>query len=175
MPVTKPIPSRRSALRGVLAGVGALALGACGFQLRGAATFPFDSISIASVGSPFLAELGRNIQSGSNAKVVPSGQEAQAQFNLLQEVRDKVILSLSTAGRVREYQLRYIVSYRVTGKGGEYMPVTQIVLRRDISFNDQVLAKESEEQLLFREMQSDMVQQVMRRMRAAKFRTPDDE
>ena len=55
----------------------------------------------------------------------------------------------------------------------QYIPASDIVLKRDFSFNDsQVLAKESEEQLLFRDMQSDAVQQVMRRLEAAS-RTPD--
>jgi LPS-assembly lipoprotein len=37
-----------------------------------------------------------------------------------------------------------------------------------VSFNDaQVLAKEAEEQLLFRDMQNDMVQQILRRLAAA--------
>jgi LPS-assembly lipoprotein len=40
---------------------------------------------------------------------------------------------------------------------------------RDISFSDErVLAKEQEEALLYRDMQNDMVQQIMRRMAAAK-------
>jgi LPS-assembly lipoprotein len=38
-----------------------------------------------------------------------------------------------------------------------------------VSYDDtQVLAKESEEQLLFRDMQSDMVQQILRRLAAAR-------
>lgn len=167
----KPM-GRRAAIAALAS---AFALGGCGFQLRGQATLPFDSIAIPASPSPLIADLTRNIQSGTNAKVVQSAGESQASFQLLQEVRDKVILSLSTQGRVREYQLRYIVAYRVTGKGGEYVPITQVVLRRDITFNDQVLAKESEEQLLFREMQQDMVQQIIRRLRVAKFRTPDDD
>lgn len=164
-----------AAIRAIVLVLPMLVLAGCGFQLRGQAILPFESIAIPGVASPLLADLSRNIQAGTNAKVIQDNTAAQAQFALLQEVRDKVILSLTSQGRIREYQLRYIVAFRVTGKGGEYVPVTQLVLRRDISFNDQVLAKESEEQLLFREMQQDMVQQILRRMRVAKFRTPDDD
>lgn len=145
------------------------AAGGCGFRLRGSANFPFSSIAIPG-SSPFIAELQRNVRAGSNAKVVEKADEAQAVFTLLGEVRDKAILSLNSQGRVREYQLRYAIAYRVhDGKGGEYIPASQVVLRRDISFNDQVLAKEAEELLLFRDMQSDMVQQVIRRMQAAQL------
>jgi LPS-assembly lipoprotein len=48
------------------------------------------------------------------------------------------------------------------------------VLRRDYSFNDQEqLSKESEEALLYRDMQTDAVQQLLRRLQAiAKYGTP---
>ena len=43
-----------------------------------------------------------------------------------------------------------------------------LVIERDFPFNDnQVLAKETEEALIYRDMQSDMVQQVLRRLEAA--------
>lgn len=151
------------------------AIAACGFKLRGRADLPFDSIAIPSQ-SPLAIELARNVAAGSDAKVVRDPKEAQAIFDLLAETRDKVILSLNTQGRVREYQLRYRVAYRVyNAKGGEYIPPSEIILRREITFNDQVLAKESEEVLLYREMQSDMVNQILRRMQASKLRTADDE
>ncbi len=49
-------------------------------------------------------------------------------------------------------------------KNLELLSPTQITLKRDISYNEQfVLAKESEEALLYRDMQSDLVQQILRR------------
>jgi LPS-assembly lipoprotein len=86
-----------------------------------------------------------------------------------EETKQKEILSLTGTGRVREFQLRYRVGFRVhDGKGGDYVPQQTIQLTRDVSFNDsEVLAKESEEQLLYRDMQSDMVQQIMRRLASA--------
>ena len=83
-----------------------------------------------------------------------------------EETREKHILSRTAAGRVREFQLRYRVGFRVhDGKGGDFLPVNTVQLTRDISFNDSdVLAKETEEQLLYRDMQFDMVQQVMQRI-----------
>src|SRR2546423_75337 len=80
----------------------------------------------------------------------------------------------SRTTRVREYQLRYTVGFRVTDvKGQVYVPTSQIRLTRDISFNDaQVLAKEAEEAQLYRDMQSDMVQQLLRRIAAAQSAKP---
>ena len=158
-----------------LALIGAcLLLAGCGFQLRGTANLPFETLSVP--GASLLAiDLQRNIVAGTTTKVVPRDRDPQAVLDLLGEVREKVILSLNTQGRVREYQLRYLVAFRVhDGKGGEYIPNNQIVLRRDITFNDQVLAKESEEALLYREMQTDMVQQILRRLQAAKRPDPED-
>lgn len=146
-----------------------LALTGCGFQLRGAAVLPFDTILIPGAGGGIALDLKRNIQSGSNAKVVDKPAEAQAVLQFLEEFRNKEILSIGATGRVREFRLIYRVAFRVhDGKGGEFLPANTIVLQRDVTFNDsEVLAKEQEEQLLFRDMQFDMVQQVMRRLEAA--------
>jgi LPS-assembly lipoprotein len=146
----------------------------CGFQLRGSAKLPFESVYIPD-NHPMLVELSRTLRSGSNAKVVNDPEAASARFVFLGEHRDKVILSVSISGRIREYQLRYAVVFRLhDGKGGEYIPTNTVVLRRDITFNEQVLAKETEEVLVYRDMQADMVQQIVRRMQAAKLRLPDD-
>jgi LPS-assembly lipoprotein len=146
---------------------------ACGFHLRGAAALPFQSISIPSQ-SLLALELARNIAAASNAKVIAKG-EADAIFDLLVEQREKAIISLNTSGQPREYQLRYRVAYAVHDtKGGIYIAPTTLILRRDISFNDQVLAKEYEEQLLYQDMQTDMVQQILRRMQASKLHSPEE-
>ena len=68
-----------------------------------------------------------------------------------------------------EFQLRYVLSFRVhDAKGRDYLPQREIRLTRDVPFNNsRVLAQESEELLLYRDMQSDMVQQILRRLSAA--------
>ncbi len=148
----------------------ALTLAACGFQLRGAQPLPFSSLYIAD-NWELGALLRRNIRSLSTTQLSETPQEAQAIFTLLGETKEKHILSLSATGRVREFQLRHRLAFRVHDlKGREFIPPTEIVLTRDISFNDErVLAKEYEEQLLYRDMQNDMVQQLMRRMASAKI------
>jgi LPS-assembly lipoprotein len=87
-----------------------------------------------------------------------------------EESRRKEILSLTAAGRVSEYRLYYRVRFRVSdGKGADFLAPVTIQLFRDMTYDDsQVLAKEAEEQLLFRDMQSDMAQQVLRRIATAK-------
>jgi LPS-assembly lipoprotein len=146
----------------------ALALAGCGFQLRGQQTFPFDTISVP-LNTPLGFELKRNIAAANDqVKLVDTIADAEAVLSILSEAQEKVILSLNTQGRVREYQLRYRVVYRVASpKGVDFIAPTAVLLTRDITFNDQVLAKEVEEAQLYREMRSDLVQQIVRRLGAA--------
>jgi LPS-assembly lipoprotein len=150
------------------------ALASCGFQLRGSADLPFQALYIPNAKTGIALDLKRNIEAGTNAKVVDDPKQADAILDLFGETREKVILSLTGTGRVREFRLRYYISYRVhDGKGGEYVPASQVQLSRDVTYNDaEILAKEAEEQLLFRDMQSDMVQQVLRRLSSAERPKP---
>jgi LPS-assembly lipoprotein len=154
----------------------ALLLAGCGFRLRGTADVPFDTVYVPGATGGIALDLKRNIQAGTRAKVVEDAKEADAILQFTQETRQKEILSLSATGRVREFRLIYVVGFRVhDGKAGEYVPPSTLRLTRDISFNDtEVLAKESEESLLFRDMQSDMVQQIMRRLSAAQKPRPKE-
>jgi LPS-assembly lipoprotein len=147
------------------------ALAGCGFHLRGQATLPFDTMYVqVAPSSPFGNELKRAIRGGSKTQLTEKPEGAEAVLAILGEAREKSILSLGGGGRVREFQLRYRITFRVTDPKltKEYVPASEILLKRDFSFNDsEVLAKETEEQLLFRDMQSDAVQQLMRRLEAA--------
>ena len=147
-----------------------IVLAGCGFRLRGTAEVPFQTLYVPNADSGIALDLKRNVQAGTQAKVVDDPQKAEAVLAFSNENREKNILSLTGTGRVREFQLKYSVGFRVhDGKGGDYIPQTTIALTRDITFSDtEVLAKEAEEQLLFRDMQSDMVQQIMRRLASAK-------
>ena len=144
-------------------------LAGCGFQLRGAAELPFETVYLPATGGIGL-DLRRNIKAGTRTVVVDDPKQAQAILEFLQEVRSKEILSLSGGGRVREFRLFYRVEFRVhDGKGGEFLPASTLVLARDFTFNDaEILAKETEEQLLYREMQADMVRQILHRLSSAK-------
>ena len=148
----------------------ALTLAGCGFQLRGSAQVPFNALYIPNARTGIGLELKRNIEAGTQAKVVDDPKSADAILELSNEAREKIILSLGGTGRVREFRLRYGISYRVhDGKGADYVPTTLVQLTRDVTYNDaEILAKEAEELLLFRDMQSDMVQQLLRRLSLAR-------
>jgi LPS-assembly lipoprotein len=147
-----------------------LLLASCGFHLRGQATLPFDSMYIS--GSPaFANQLGRAIRAGSKTRITDNPKDAEVTLQILTEARDRAILSLSSSGRVREIQIRYRVAFRVNDKAGkELLAPNEILLKRDLVYSDSdVLGKEQEEALLYRDMQSDAIQQVVRRLEVARL------
>lgn len=168
------LDSRFMTRRPLLAALaGTVLLAGCGFHLRGTAGLPFDTLYVqAPPTSMFATQLRRVVASASNTKIVDNPKVADATLQLVDERREKEILSLSSAGRVSEFQLRYRVSYRIVDKTmRELVPTSEILLRRDFSFNDQeALSKESEEAFLFRDMQTDAVQQLLRRLQVIKLK-----
>ena len=93
---------------------------------------------------------------------------ADARLEILRNIRGREILSLSSAGKVREYQLQQTITFRVVDRSGrELLPATMVSARREYNFDDsQVIAKQQEEALLFNDMESDLLQQMMRRLAA---------
>ena len=140
--------------------------------MRGQAGLPFETLYIsAPAGHPIGAELKRAIRAGSSTRIVDEAKDAQATLQIISAANEKHILSLSGGGKVREFELRYRVSFRLAdAKGMTLIPTSEIALKRDFSFNDtQVLAKEAEEALLYKDIQTDAVQQIVRRLAAAKL------
>ncbi|HEY5799004.1 MAG TPA: LPS assembly lipoprotein LptE [Burkholderiaceae bacterium] len=163
-------------VRLVLALLLAATVAGCGFRMRGADgryALPFSSIYLNFAENSALGvELKRNIRA-TPTQIATDRNAAQAIMEVLAESREKAILSLNSQGRVREYALGYTLRFRVVDPAGnELLGPTEIALKRTINFNEsQVLAKEAEEALLYRDMQSDLVQQIMRRLAAIPAKT----
>jgi LPS-assembly lipoprotein len=146
-------------------------LSACGFQLRGSYSLPFDTLHIAlPTTSELHAMIKRSVEASTRTRIVENPKEAQVVLTITGDTQVKNILSLNTSGRVREFELVRTVGYRLHDNvGRDWLPASQFAVRRDISFSDAaVLAKESEEALLWRDMQNDLGQQLLRRLSAAK-------
>lgn len=149
----------------------ALMLAGCGFQLRQPPSFVFDTIFVgASPASAVGNELKHTLATSSPVKLAPAADAAQVILDLLDERREKVVVGLNATGQVREFQIRTRIRFRLrTPSGKELIAPTELLQQRDISFNESVaLAKEVEENLLYRDMQTDLVQQLMRRLAAVK-------
>jgi LPS-assembly lipoprotein len=162
---------RRRALRGLIAVGTALALAGCGFALRRPQPVPFQRIALQGFDtrSPMQAELRRTL--AEVAEVVPEPARAQVVLIALADVRDKVVVATTAAGQVRELTLRVRFKFRLeTPAGTELMAPDELMLSRDISYNEtNALAKEQEEDELYRALQSDIVAQVMHRLSAVKL------
>jgi LPS-assembly lipoprotein len=168
--------------RAVTAIVVTLMLSACGFQLRGTATYPFTSVYVQR---PTTFGVGTLNVAGSGAPVVPDVidgltrngvalktkiEDADFAIRFLQVFFDKRVLSLSGGGRAREFELEYRVRYEfVDAKDRSWGEPGEITIRRDFSFAEsQALAKEAEERQLLRDMQLDAAAQILRRLQAVK-------
>jgi LPS-assembly lipoprotein len=166
-PLSMAIPRRLLLLSAAVS-----ALPGCGFALRVAPKFAFDSLRLQGSETTAVArELGKTLER-SGVRVVstssPAGEPAQVVLTVLVDQRERSVVGQTAAGQVRELQLRTRFRFRFnTSTGKALLGDTELLLERDLSFSETaVLAKEAEEALLFRTMQSDIVQQVMRRLSA---------
>ena len=148
----------------------------CGFALRGAPNYVFDTVAVTPErSSGVAAELSRLLGNRVRPAVTPEGGSApDAIVEILSESRQKVVMGLNAAGLVREFELRLAVRFSVrTPKGTVLIEPTDIRLERSVSFNEAaVLSKETEEVMLNRDMQTDAVQQIVRRLAAIKSLAP---
>jgi len=160
--------SRRGVGRALVGALALPILSACGFRLRGSQSYAFTRIAVTpQPGGPVAQELRRAF--GGAVQVLPPEApltQAQVVLSVTQEQRDKVVVGSSAAGQVREFQLRLSVQFGLTTpQGKELLPLDRLALQRDFSYNESAaLAKETEEALLFRDMQADIVQQILRRL-----------
>ncbi|MBC7938759.1 MAG: hypothetical protein H7Z19_03180 [Chitinophagaceae bacterium] len=161
MSSSRPTLPRRLLLVAAAAGIGG-----CGFRLREPARMAFGSITLAGFAprSPLELELRRQLEP--RVKLLEAPARAAVVLEALEDVREKSVVATTAAAQVREMQLRLKFSFRArTPDGRDLIPRAELLLTRDLSYNEtNALAKEAEEAELYRNMQTDMVQQVLRRL-----------
>ena len=151
-----------------------LPLAACGFHVRGSnpgdVTFAFKSLYLkAPAESPFIKEL-RKAMKASKINTVKTPDQAELVLEIISEQATRQILSLTGAGRVQEYQLFYRVNLRAyDSQQNDWLPADEISLSRILPWDDtQVLSKEQEAEGLNKDMRSDAVGQIVRRLNRAR-------
>ncbi len=165
--------SRRAWLAAMagLAGLASGALGGCNFALRQPPRVSFSSIALAGFAprSSLLQELQRQL--AQQVRVLAAPAAAEVVLQALGEARERSVVASTSAAQVRELQLRLKFTFRAhTPAGRELIPRAELLLARDLSYRETAaLAKEQEEAELFREMQADMVVQVLRRLAAVRI------
>ncbi len=165
---------RRALLAALLtatAGIAGLGLNGCGFELRKAPEYAFKTISVPGE-SAIVRLLRRGLPLGGNVVVLPPERKAEAEaiLTIVSENQERAVVSTNASGQVRELQLRLRVVFKLDTPAGKALLVpTELTQYRDISYNETAaLAKEGEEQLLLRDMQKDISQQILRRLAAVK-------
>lgn len=159
--------ARRSLVTGLGALVVAALAGGCGFRMRGPRPLAFKTLYVGlDANSELGSALRRRVLTSGTTVVVDDPAAADARLEVLQNSRDREILTLSSSGNVREYLIILTIRFRLVGRSGDELlaPVT-LSVRRDYKFDDaEIIAKEREEALLFRDMENDLLQQVMDRL-----------
>ncbi len=139
-------------------------LASCGFQLRGDPEVGIKKLYISSVGgSQVMAEIKRSLATGPT-RIVLTAPEAQAHLHILQETREKTVSTVTGEGRVYEFQLRLAVRYEllVPGREEPVIAPTELATRRLITYSQNApTAKDTEEQLLYKDMQRDLARQIL--------------
>jgi LPS-assembly lipoprotein len=170
-------PSRRLFLTALGLGVMPAWLAGCGFQLRQTNDFAFKTLyANFSTTSPLGVELRRNLLGSGRIELLTEPKQmrqADAILDILGEERQQVAVGVNAAGQVRELQLRLRVQFRLrTPQGVDLIEPVSLAQQRDLSFTEAAaLSKEIEMGILYRDMQTDIVQQVMRRLSAVKPRS----
>jgi LPS-assembly lipoprotein len=116
-------------------------------------------------------KLKRSLESSGQVEVITEPRQierAEVIFDQLLELREKVVVGRTSTGAIREFQLRLRYRFRVRSRNGiELIPDSEITLNRDINYNETgALSKESEEALLYKDMENDLVLQLQRRLAA---------
>lgn len=166
-----PRAARRRALA-LFAVAGVLALGGCGFHLRGSTNLHFSSVYVAgSDGSPFVIALKRQILSTTSTRVVASSKDAQVVFSLLSETQSQEPMAYNADGTVAQYQLRYAVRFQLATPGGLMIIAPhELAQTSNLSYSSgATLAKANESDLLYRGMRRELVDRVMDQLAAARL------
>lgn len=169
-------PTRRSFSTALGLALVTAGLAGCGFQLRQTNDFAFKTLyANFSTTSPLGVELRRNLLGAGRIELLTEPKQmlkADAILDILSEERRQVAVGVNAAGQVRELQLHLRVQFRLrTPQGVDLIEPVALAQQRDLSFTETAaLSKEIEMGILYRDMQTDIVQQIMRRLSAVKPR-----
>lgn len=166
--------SRRTALSFLML----TSLSACGFQLRGSrldSRMPFNSVHLqVAARTPLERDLRSAILSQDGVTLTADAKSADVTLRILSANEEKKILTLNAQGQVREYSLLYRLNFDVKDKAGKILLApTELALQTFMSFSEsQALAKETEERMVFNDLRSDAINQIVRRLARLK---PEEE
>lgn len=158
--MTAPFSGRRAALAIALSA----ALAGCGFHLRVPQELAYERIGLSGFAdrSTMADEIRRALPSTSH--IVPSVLDAQVVIEALIDNRDTTVEASTAFGQVREMQLHVRLRYRMLRPDGTVLLApTEVERFRDLTYDEKdALAKDTELNALYRDMQSDIAVQLVR-------------
>jgi len=100
--------------------------------------------------------------------VVGERNRAKLILTLISESRDRRVLSVNTAGKAQEYELQFRLRFKVEDQiGAVKLAEQEVKLVRDFVFSsDDILAKESEAEGLYRVMTREAAHLILARLTA---------
>lgn len=148
------------------------ALSGCGFHLRSAVALPPDlgpvAVTATDPYSPLADALGRSLELAGATPAAADALDGATRLEILSEKWADLPISVDTFGRAQEYSLRYAVVFRLRkADGAELVPQQAVELSRDyIAPPADAIGRNSERELLVKEMRRDMSASILRRIEA---------
>lgn len=144
-------------------------LTSCGFHLRGSHDIPASAspLHIQSGGQNLRANI-RRILLASEIEVTESKDEANLILRILTESRDTRTLSVDDRGKIIESELHYRVKFDSVDNAGNSKVAEQTVdlIRSILNTDIEVLGKQEETNMLNADMELDMADRIIFRLRA---------
>ena len=146
-------------------------LSACGWQLRGSLTLPegVNSIYIADSSNSsngVIALTIANILKQSNIDLATSSTDAQYSIYLSNERLDRRAISVGSDTLASEYELTHEVDYYIANSDTILAPTTSARVIRSYTYDrDDVVSKNEEEEIIRKEMRSNLASQILNRLR----------
>jgi LPS-assembly lipoprotein len=168
-------PQRRMFVATLLTGWVTLSLPGCGFHLRGSVRMPEIMDVTYLKGVDAYSEFGTSLVNAliaSDVRVTDDPEEAGAVLRFTKNRYTRRVLSVNSAGKVQEYDVRYDVEFGLSdAQGNIVVPLQSLHLSRSYLFDpEDVLAKEREDEQIRRVLRDDMIRLIMHRLSAASGR-----
>lgn len=145
----------------------------CGFHLRGSQDFSkiLPEVNVSGVNK--YSDLGRDLLRSLATANVNVFDESSNVLNITKDAFSKRVLSVDSAGRANQYELRYDVNFTLVQtissekelKIIDLIPAQSITEKREYLFDaNLILATQDEENRLKKDMRQSVILQLMRRL-----------
>jgi LPS-assembly lipoprotein len=162
----------------LLLAVSMLTLEGCGFRMRGSVDVPVNMPTTFVQGVDKYRGITpaiKRILRGSGVQLTENPKQAELVLKIYGEKQTRRVLSVgSTNAKVREYELNYQVDFGLELGGRDLVEKQTISLMRDYTFDETAVnAKQNEENMLYKDMQSNAIRQLLQRVQIIMTRKQD--